>query len=288
MVETPFILFELVVYALTAACLWRAQKQGLHRVVEFLTGGVYGVILELATMAQLNGYHYGRFLIMIGDAPLAVGLGWAVIIYSSMEFSERIEMPDVARPLVDALLALNIDLAMDAIAIRLGFWNWHIVSLQDNWPKAWFGVPWGNFWGWFIVVSSFSLLLRTMRAWRGRKIIEWLYPPLAMFGSVLILMALDALYMYQLVEIGLETAAPIALMLIGLAITLAQKPRLSRRAVDPVVAAVPLAFHAYFILAAALTGIFAQVPALIAVSAIMALIGAAVHLWPLWAPSTGS
>ena len=285
MVDTPFILFELMVYALSIACLWRAYKQGPRRAVEFLMGGVYGIILELATMAQLQGYHYGRFMIMIGDAPLPIGMGWAVIIYSSMEFSDRLDLPEPIRPFADALLALNIDLAMDPIATRLGFWEWHVVSPDARWPDAWFGVPWGNFWGWFVVVSSFSLLLRMMRRWSGRKIIGWLYPVAALIGSVVILVALDALYTEILIQIGLRAAAPIALVAIGLAIVISQHPGMERGKPDAIIAAVPLGFHLYFTLAGALTGIFARDPDLIPVVVIMAVLGLLLQTWPAWAPS---
>src|SRR6266704_834612 len=68
------------------------------------------------------------------------------------------------------LLALTIDLSMDAIAIRLGFWTWRQAG-------PWFGVPLGNFYAWFIVVFGFSLLLRLGRLWS-------LAGPLALLGDV--------------------------------------------------------------------------------------------------------
>ena len=62
-----------------------------------------------------------------------------------------------ARPLLDGLLALNIDLALDAVAIRLGFWDW-----GQGFSFQYFGVPYANFWAWFWVVTSFSLGYRIL------------------------------------------------------------------------------------------------------------------------------
>src|SRR5262249_24211695 len=138
--------------ALFAGCLWDAARRGKFDVLELLWGGFYGFLLEWLTIKQLSDYHYGRFLIMVDGAPLAVALGWAVIIYTSMRFSTQIKLPEAARPILDALLALNIDLALDAVAIRLGMWIWVGVRLDQQW----FGVPWANFWAWFIVVWHFQ------------------------------------------------------------------------------------------------------------------------------------
>jgi len=41
-----------------------------------------------------------------------------------MEFSDASSLPDGTPPALHGLLALKIDLALDAVAIRFGFWNW--------------------------------------------------------------------------------------------------------------------------------------------------------------------
>lgn len=60
-----------------------------------------------------------------------------------MEFSDRIKLPEPVRPALDALLGLNIDLALDAIVIRLGMWTWGVIGINDQW----FGVPSGQLLG---------------------------------------------------------------------------------------------------------------------------------------------
>jgi hypothetical protein len=80
--------------------------------------------------------------------------------------------------LLDGLLALNIDLGMDAVATRLGMWDWGLGPAYE-----YFGVPYANFWAWFWVVVSFSTglrLLTRLPGWIGR----WLAPPGAIVVGV--------------------------------------------------------------------------------------------------------
>jgi hypothetical protein len=74
-------------------------------------------------------------------------------------------------PFVDSVLAIMLDLAFDAIAIRMGLWEWRGVGFTDGW----FGVPAGNFYSWLFVTLGFSILTRWLRdAARERPALEWL------------------------------------------------------------------------------------------------------------------
>src|SRR5260221_12359409 len=97
-------------------CLWDASRHGKADILELLWTGFYGFLLEWLTIKQLGAYHYGPFLIVVDGAPLSVALGCAVIIYSSMRFSSKFQLPESARHLRDALWGLNIDLGMHACA----------------------------------------------------------------------------------------------------------------------------------------------------------------------------
>jgi uncharacterized membrane protein len=159
---TPyFIAFELIIYALFFLCLLHAWRSGSAVVWQLIAGVLFGILLEFGTIQQLHSYSYGRFLIMLGDVPLPIGVAWGCIVYSARLFSEASSLPNWARPVLDGLFALNIDLSMDTIAIRLGFWNWAI-----NTNSQFFGVPYANFWAWFWVVASFSAGLRLILAWK--------------------------------------------------------------------------------------------------------------------------
>jgi hypothetical protein len=62
-----FTVFELIIYLQFALCLRHALKSGTHNLLKLFFGAAFGVLLELATIRQLNAYHYGQFLIMIFD-----------------------------------------------------------------------------------------------------------------------------------------------------------------------------------------------------------------------------
>jgi hypothetical protein len=249
------------------------------RVVELIFGLIYGVLLEWMTLRQLQAYEYGQFLVMFDGAPLAIGLGWAVIIYSSMEFSSRLQMPALARPFLDGLLALNIDLAMDTIAIRMKMWTWGVLPLDQEW----FGVPWGNFWAWFIVVTSFSAFLRIFRAASSYRLWRIVYVPFAFMLSIVVLFITNRLFAIVLHPNDLGFAGMALLIGCGLVIVLTARPRVGGGPLDPVVLAVPLVFHVFFIVCGLYFGFYAQLPILAVIGVGMALIGMALHLWPWWA-----
>lgn len=284
MIRPIYLIFELATYALFIACLWHAARQGRFRVLELLVSLLYGVLLELMTLRQLSAYRYGQFWIMIDDAPLSIGAGWAVIIYSAMAFSSRLEMPEAARPFLDGLLALNIDLAMDTIAIRLGMWTWGMLSLEQEW----FGVPWGNFWAWYIVVTSYSAFLRALRPWRRHRILGWLYPLPGLLLSLAVLAITNRLYASLLTPIGGGFLGMLLLIGSGIFIVASVRPRVQEPGPpDPVALAVPVVFHLLFMGAGIAYGFYAQTPALAVIGITMLFVGVAVHLWPWWAQRAG-
>jgi hypothetical protein len=246
MEKAAFIIFELLTILLFIACFWHAVGQKQGKVLELIFALIFGVFLEWMTIQQLEAYHYGEFFLMLDGAPICIGLGWAVIIYSGMEFVKHLEMPDYARPFLVGLLALNLDLAMDAIAIRLGFWNW-VIPL--DWQ--WFGVPWGNFWAWYIVVVSYSGFLYWFRHLHKQRGSAWLrntYPLFAFLSAVVILAITN--YIFANVFAKTELVSAMSMLLIILAggvIIYVVKPGLKIDAyVDKVILAVPLTFHAFF------------------------------------------
>lgn len=285
MIQPEFLLFELTAYALFAACLWHASRQGVTRVLELAFGVPYGVFLEWMTIQQLQAYTYGQFLVMFDGAPLTIGIGWAVIVYSAMAFTRRFAMPNYLRPVMNGLLALNIDLAMDAVAIRIGFWRWDNVPLDAEW----FGVPWANFWAWFIVVSAYSAMLHFFRdqGWREHPVRRWLYVPLACLASVGILAAVNVFYAFTFSPVGLDILSMVVLIGANLILVIHARPRLAHTGgFDGIVFAVPLIFHLYFNLLGFTHGFYADVPAIGIVGVAMMVIGLGVHLWPVWAART--
>jgi Carotenoid biosynthesis protein len=262
------VAFELILVVLFGLCVRHALRFGPARVWQLVAGVIFGVLLETATIQQLHAYHYGRFLLMIGDVPLMVGVGWGVIIYSARVFSDATSLPEWARPLLDGLLALNIDLALDAVAIRLGLWDWgHGLAWQ------YFGVPYANFWAWFWVVFSFSVGIRALArptSWAGR----WLGPVGAILVGLIDIVAMNSL----IVSLPVEWYVPTVILTLGvaLALVLSLRPRLSGPPADPLVFWAPFGFHVYCLAAGLLSLALLRPPILLLVS--LAMMGLALYL----------
>jgi uncharacterized membrane protein len=270
MPNTYFILFELIIYIQFALCLRHALKHGTANLLKLFTGTAFGVILELATIRQLNAYQYGQFLVMILDVPLCIGMAWSCIIYSAMEFSDGSSLPYWTRPILDGLLALNIDLALDTVAIRLGFWDW-----GQGLRFQFFGVPYANFWAWFWVVAFFSLGYRllTHRAdWVG----TWLSPFLGLFLGLIGVLGTNAFISFVIpFDYQSLTVAPVFIS--ALVIIIASRPRFNQGQVDPLAFWVPFLSHLYLLLAGLVSGVILDPPILLAISLAMIAIAFILH-----------
>jgi hypothetical protein len=273
MLNPYFYIFEIIVLALFFLALRHAWRIGWARVWQLIAGIIFGVLLEWVTIQQLHAYQayqYGRFMLMVGEVPLMVGVAWGVIIYSVRLFSAASTLPLWARPILDGLLALNIDLAMDTIAIRWGMWDWSIPL-----DAAFYGVPYANFWAWFWVIFFFSSGLN----WINKLSLPWkalLVPAGALIIGLLGVLGTNALIVFviprawYLLTIGIVLSG--ALLLI-----LALRPQFNRTQLNPLVLLVPLVFHLYFLIAGLLSGVILDPPALLAVSLMMSLVAFSLH-----------
>ena len=277
-----FLVFELGIYILAISCLRHAWSGGRPRVVALLAGMIYGLLLEYAAILTFHAYQYGHFVLMIGGVvPLCIGVGWGMIIYTAMQTSDRFRLPWYLRPIVDAVLALTIDLSMDAIAIRLGFWTWSVTG-------RWFGVPLGNFYAWFIVVFGFSLLLRLcqqcalagQRAVLGDIAVVSVAVPLSVLGLIPVLQPYIALVSQGSVAwllLGVLLGSSALFTVVAVLRTRHDHP------LDLILVSVPICFHGFFFGALYWAGIGRQIPALIGVATLVLLTSLLLHTGPSWA-----
>lgn len=265
-----FILFEIVIYIQFILCLQHAGQQGMANLLRLLAGTLFGVTLELATIRQLDAYKYGQFLIMVLDVPLCIGVAWSCILYSVMEFSDASSLPYWTRPILDGLLALNIDLALDAIAIRLGFWDW-----GQGLEFQYFGVPYPNFWAWFWVVSSFSLGYRLF-ARRGEWMKIWLAPLSALLvglGGVLGTNAFIAFF----VPVPLRTALVAFTLTLASIIMVVLYPKFYLQPVPSLTFWVPFTIHIYILIPGLISGVILDPPFLLFIGIVMSITAFCLH-----------
>jgi len=167
-----FLLLEVGAAALFVVAAWLALKRGRLPFLELVSAATFGLLLEQGNQLIFETYEYSPdFVLAIDRAPVVIGLTWALIIAGAMRITDALGVRRRYAPVVDSVLAISLDLAFDAVAIRMGLWTWRDIGPE----QGWFGVPAGNFWAWLFVTWSFSFVSRWLRdaAHRGRAL-EWL------------------------------------------------------------------------------------------------------------------
>ena len=187
-----FLALELGAAVFFALAAWLALRRGRMPFLELASAAMFGLLLEEGDQLIFGTYEYAPgFVLAIDRAPLVIGLTWALIIAGAMRITDALGVRRRWAPFVDSVLAIMLDLAFDAIAIRIGLWTWrdHATGVPISSDAAWFGVPAGNFYAWLFVTYGFSVLTRWLRdrAPRGSAM-EWLQllVPIPAFGILLL------------------------------------------------------------------------------------------------------
>jgi hypothetical protein len=188
---------------------------------------------------------------------------------------ERLEIKQKVRPFMVALFAINIDLSMDAIAIREGLWMW-----KRDVSFFWFDVPSLNFISWFVVAFSFSFFIYYLR--KNEKL-KMFYPILCLFLSLIVLAFIEIFEIYLLLptinDSYLIFVIFVYICIASLIIVVLKKGKLKKdNEIDWIGSLIPLGFHLFFLILLLIRDY--RTSALIIVSISMTLIGAYVHFLP--------
>jgi len=268
-----FVLLEFFSTVLFILCIYHSLKRSKKHLAELLIMVVYAILLESISVTK-GGYIYGDFLLKIFGVPIAVGFGWGVIIYTSLATVDKLNISQKIRPFLVTLLALNIDFSMDPIAIKEGLWSFTYTE------GFWFGVPSGNFIGWFIVVFCFSYFIYYYR--RNQKY-KYFYPVLSMIFSIIILTTYGlfqgGVLWYIFCDDKYFFAIFIILIIISIAYILLKIGKIKKdNNVDWIVLFIPAAFHFYFLILLIIRDY--RITVLIFVSLVMLISAAYIHLLP--------
>lgn len=167
-----FLFLEVAAFLLFVGAALAALRRGRLPFLELLSAAAFGLLLEEGDQLIFQTYHYSPdWMLVLDRAPLVIGLTWALLIAGAMRITDALGVRRWTAPFVDAVLVIMLDLAIEAVAIRMGMWTWVGVSLD----QGWFGVPAGNFYAWLFVTLGFSFLSRWLRdrAVRWPRV-EWL------------------------------------------------------------------------------------------------------------------
>lgn len=285
-------LTELCMYILFILCLTNAFKKGLSHVCYLLGGLLFGLMLEYINVISNMGYTYGKFIVMFGkaplDIPLCIGIGWSIIMYASRLFTDAFRLPLWVSVTLDTLLAINIDLSMDTVAYRLHMWHWDWSNSASNPLTAdWFGIPYGNFFGWLMVVffysSSYRLLERAFAKRTNGKTIKTALVPLVSVALSQIALYVMLVYVDSFLynKFGVTSRHRFIAFLIVLLFTAGigwSKRKSSGFTSIPLVSfLVPLWFHLFFFIWLFIGKFYLETPWLLITACINLLIGFAIH-----------
>lgn len=102
-------------------------------------------------------YHsvkYSGFHIYAAQIPIAIILGWAILLYTVLQFTDKITVVN-GKPLLDGLILLGVDLVLDPVAVRSGLWTWNL-------PGDFLGIPYNNFFAWLLYTVLVSFAVRNL------------------------------------------------------------------------------------------------------------------------------
>ncbi|MFC6951499.1 carotenoid biosynthesis protein [Halorubellus litoreus] len=280
---SPYASFE--VLALVTASLCGVHAYRTNDLPFFATSVVYGLVLEKLVVVGFEDYTYpaARFVDVLG-IPVAIGLGWSVVLYAGYETARRWEISPPARAAFVALFVLHVDLALDAVAIRfqpVGFWTWTPAG-------EYFGVPLGNFFGWFAVGFLFVAVYDVALARAGDA--DWTEGVDAVrtrtVAAAVTLVAASALiYAAMLawdvvtVESTVRKAVVLGACMVAAAVAVVRSGASLRQPAALPSFAVFLT-HGYFLAALLWLGVHGRQPFLLAMSLAMLAVAAALHVVP--------
>jgi hypothetical protein len=173
LVVNPLFLFlEIAATLIFAGAALAALRRGRLPFLELMSAAAFGLLLEESSQLIFETYNYSpEWTLVLDRAPLVIGLTWALLIAGAMRITDALGVRRWTASFVDAALVIMLDLAFDAVAIRVGMWTWVDIGPTDGW----FGVQAGNFYTWLFVTFGFSLLTRWLRDRAARRRgAEWL------------------------------------------------------------------------------------------------------------------
>ena len=278
------ILIELSTYAVAVITLTHAWRRAPYFMFLMLAAMLFGFIAEYTAVSSTpQPYHYPQALIALpGPVPLNICLGWGIIIYAALQTAIRLQVNEWLRPLVAAFLAVIIDFVEDPPFVAMDMWVW-----TPSYPDAWFGIPWSNYVGWFLIVItfllSFQLLARRFplgqHLWRDAVIAF-----VAIIPSFIAFMICIKTFLW-LAGLGiawLNQALMIMLLFIVCAIpVLRALPSMARdNKVDWVILMVPAYMYVWSFIGFFKTELYLHSQALVIVMPIIITVGMLGYLWP--------
>ena len=183
------------------------------------------------------------------------------------------------RPLLAGLLGVSLDLVADPPVVYMDFWVW-------KHGGAWFGVPWSNYVGWFLLLALYIYLMELALRHVAPRV-------QGVLGAILVafLPVVPAFYIFQVLINGYQWVVAqgyvadqvVVAVLFGVsAVVLAPFIYRARRDHPPVkiVLFVPAFAYVTSILGLYTSGLYLAHPQLVVVTPVVSMVSALIFCWP--------
>lgn len=160
------------VLVLTALSLHAIYFFGARGVVFLAAVGIISTIAELVSLKtsinvfgvsyryNLGDRWFSSRIVLSKVLPIEVSGAWIFLKYLSFFITSMITdqfgIGGISKAFIAALALVSFDFIIDPVAISNGTWTWKR-------PGIFFGVPWGNFRGWFLIGLLTSLLFLDLK-----------------------------------------------------------------------------------------------------------------------------
>lgn len=113
---------------LTAGAMVVFSKLDRRTVALALVLGTLGYFVEVLgvwTGRVFGDYSYGEVLgLKVLNVPLLIGLNWSMLVFAIGVPMARSSMPTWAKVMLSSAMMVALDVLIEPVAIRLGFWTW--------------------------------------------------------------------------------------------------------------------------------------------------------------------
>ncbi len=149
----PFLLIQIGNYLLALVCLGYTWTKERSLTALMLAGMSFGYAVEYSAVTHSTSYYYTEAVLTLpGKVPLGIVLSWGLILLAIYQVVPLLGIGRLRQALAAGLLAVALDFVTDPAFVSLGFWVWKL-------PQQWFGIPWNNYVGWFLIVTGFIGIL---------------------------------------------------------------------------------------------------------------------------------
>lgn len=197
-IGTVFIFIPIIFFALTIISLVLLSRTDRSLIRLILQSSMIGFLFE--EIGIHTGIPFGRYVYdfppYILGVPIMVIIAWGVFSFIS---ALAVSVLDRLKAIIlFPVLMSSIDLSIDPIMVHHGFWRWITTT-----SIYWFGIPFTNYLGWFLVSLVISL---TYFPFIGEIRIKWKYFPLIypiMMMSLAVLTPSEATIISAIISIAI-------------------------------------------------------------------------------------